>query len=828
MLSKHETLLWQEPESPERSNFQFAAFSTATQQLPPIAVAAPPQPQSSATGFHINLLYDASARAAPQSFRDGIQAAANILETTFSDNITVNLHIHYGGTGGGAFAGPDNGVLASYSTVRADLIDNATPGDHTFDALPNSFMIQGQSQIVVWNAEAKVLGLLPANDATSDDGSASFSTDINPNLLVGVALHELTHALGRVPSAQPDIFDLFRFITTGVYLFDENSPALAPAYFSLDGGQTRLADYGVESDPSDFLNSGVQGDNDPFNEFYTWNTQQHLTIVDLQQMVALGYHVAGQPVAGADLTVSFSLTGATVNYRVANIGTADAAASGMGVFLSDDSTITTADSEMISSGAPALAAGAFVDGSLSLPSFVTPGLHYIGIIVDPGKEIAESNESNNLSAVVPIIFGDYNANSLNGSPGNDTILSMEGNDIIAPGAGNDSVAGGDGDDTISFGGNLTAADRVDGGDGADRIILQGDYATTPLVLAADTISNVEFLTMRAGTSYSLTTNNATVAAGQSFSVNASALGAANSLVFNGAAELDGRFIIQGGAGKDDITTGSGKDTIVAGAGTDVIHPGPGNDTVLGGDGNDYFSFGKYLTAADRIDGGAGTADEVAVQGNYANPLVFSATTMINVEYLMVRAGNNYAFTTHNATVAAGQTLTVNASALGAANTLVFNGAAESDGHFVILGGAGNDRMTGGNGGDTFTGGAGADSFVYTSAAQSTGSQYDTITGLDFAADRIDVPGAGGTINAIDSAIAAASLSSATFDSDLGAALSGNLGAHHALQMTANAGTLQGQSFLVVDLNGVAGYQAGQDLVIHLANATGSLATTDFI
>ena len=117
------------------------------------------------------------------------------------------------------------------------------------------------------------MGLLGANNTSTDDGSATFATDINPNLLVGVALHELTHAMGRVPyGPQPDIFDLFRFTSVGTRLFAGGTTAPA-AYFSVDGGNTKLADYGRTSDPSDFLNSGVQGSNDPFNEFYNGSTR---------------------------------------------------------------------------------------------------------------------------------------------------------------------------------------------------------------------------------------------------------------------------------------------------------------------------------------------------------------------------------------------------------------------------------------------------------------------------------------------------------------------------------------------------------------------------
>ena len=57
-------------------------------------------------------------------------AAANILEATFSDNITVNLHIHYGGTGGGALPRPIM-AFGKLRFVESDLIDECrTRGSH--------------------------------------------------------------------------------------------------------------------------------------------------------------------------------------------------------------------------------------------------------------------------------------------------------------------------------------------------------------------------------------------------------------------------------------------------------------------------------------------------------------------------------------------------------------------------------------------------------------------------------------------------------------------------------------------------------------------------
>src|ERR1700759_3914655 len=248
---------------------------------------------ATSAGLTINLVFDAAAMAAPQSFRDGITAAMQMICAVVTDHITLNLQIDYSGTGRGAFGGPSGGNYINYSTVRADLVNNASPGDTTFNSLPTGSTIAGQSSVAVWYSQEKLWGLISPT-GTEIDGTASFATDISPSLLVGVALHELTHAMGRVPYAgstgQADIFDFYRFTSAGNNLINGSSTAPA-AYFSLNGGITKLADYGQTSDPSDFLNSGIQGSTDPFNEFYSNNTQQSLTAIDLKQLDALGFHL---------------------------------------------------------------------------------------------------------------------------------------------------------------------------------------------------------------------------------------------------------------------------------------------------------------------------------------------------------------------------------------------------------------------------------------------------------------------------------------------------------------------------------------------------------
>lgn len=286
-----------------------AGFSSAASMASPAAMSSAAAPSvtvsstivgssvhalvASSTGFSLNLIFDAGT---PTSFQSSIQQAASILASTLYDKITVNLNIHYSGSGGGASANGDGNVIEPLSTVTNALKANASPGDTVFNGLPTGSSVQGQSSVMVWNAEAKALGLINPNDTTTVDGHATFSTDIDPSAIVGVALHELTHAMGRVPElygSPPDIFELFRFTQAGDRLFEPYFPGFsAPAaYFSLDGGNTKIADYGEDSDPSDFLNTGVQGPNDPFNEFYDpGSTLQSLTAVDKTQLDVLGFH----------------------------------------------------------------------------------------------------------------------------------------------------------------------------------------------------------------------------------------------------------------------------------------------------------------------------------------------------------------------------------------------------------------------------------------------------------------------------------------------------------------------------------------------------------
>jgi Ca2+-binding RTX toxin-like protein len=439
------------------------------------------------------------------------------------------------------------------------------------------------------------------------------------------------------------------------------------------------------------------------------------------------------------------------------------------------------------------------------------------------------------------VSGSPNDDALAGSTGDDTFLLEEG--------GNDSAQGDAGNDRFFMGAAFGALDQINGGVGDDLVALNGDYSAG-VILGATTLSSVEKITLAAGHSYGLTTNDANVAAGEVLTVSGLSLGAGDVLSFDGSAESDGSFIIRGGAGNDRITGGGGADTFNLTKG--------GDDSVHGGAGNDKFLPGATFNALDQFDGGAGN-DQVALNGDYSAGVTLGATTLSNIETITLAAGHSYALTTNDANVAAGKVLTVSGVSLGAGETLNFDGSAESDGAFIIYGGKGADVISGGsqadyidgaegdnqinglggndtligcdnvdtiNGGpgndyiigessaDVLDGGAGSDIFEYDFVLDSTSVNFDTIIGFNANEDLFVlfpfIP------SGVNTPVTLGTLSAATFDTDLATAIAADqLYPDQAVLFTPNSGDYAGKMFLIVDWNGTAGYQASQDLVIYL-------------
>ncbi len=426
------------------------------------------------------------------------------------------------------------------------------------------------------------------------------------------------------------------------------------------------------------------------------------------------------------------------------------------------------------------------------------------------KFIFEGSRETNGSFTV---FGGLGEDKISAGAMNDTIDAGAGDDKIdLSHGGDDKISGGDGNDHIVAGAALTAADRIDGGAGGDQLVLNGNYSSG-IVFGATTMINVESVRLSVGHSYNLTMSDANVLG--SFAVLASELGAGDTLTFSGSAETNGKFVVSAGAGNDHLTGGAGNDKFELALG--------GDDFASGGAGDDTFVLGAALNASDRLDGGSGF-NTLSLDGDYSAGIVLGSPTVTHIQRVQLASGHSYSLS--DTFLSDSGHLQIQGGSLGAGDALFFDGSAgdalelhSGAGNDHLIGSGGLDRIVGGNGADTITGGSGNDLFVYGQASESTGLNYDTITDFTSRADKIALPGKlfAGFVSPVNHGV-----SNATFDSDL-AAVATNMGNHQGVLFTVSSGDLAGKEFLVVDLNGVAGYQSGGDLVIHLANGAPVMA-----
>jgi Ca2+-binding RTX toxin-like protein len=390
-----------------------------------------------------------------------------------------------------------------------------------------------------------------------------------------------------------------------------------------------------------------------------------------------------------------------------------------------------------------------LDGGAGADTMAGAGGNDIYIVDDAGDVVTEGGGAGTdeirtslagyqLAANVEILtYTGGGTASLRGNSGNNTVAGGGGGDLLdLRDGGNETASGGDGDDGFYMGAALNAADVIDGGAGTnDQMGLQGDYSAG-LTLAAGTLANLEVLALMSGSdtrfgesgaarySYSITTDDANIAASRMLTFNANGLLAGENFTLSAAVEIDGSVRTFGGMGVDLITGGQASDGF-------------------------FFGAGRWGDS-DRVDGQGGS-DQLGFQGDHsgANALAFGASQLAGIETLVLISASDtrfggsgtrfsYEVTMDQGNVAGGAAMTINANMLLADETLTFNGAAETDGRFtifsgagadVIVGSGGNDRIWGRGGADTLTGGSGNDSFAYASASDSRAGGIDEILDL---------------------------------------------------------------------------------------------------
>lgn len=415
--------------------------------------------------------------------------------------------------------------------------------------------------------------------------------------------------------------------------------------------------------------------------------------------------------------------------------------------------------------------------------------------------------------------------TITGGAGDDTVNVQSGWHTIVDNThgGNDKVTGSaQGQTDVLFGATFTADDIVRG-DHFTTISLAGDYSAG-IVLNGSHVSDLALIYLQTGFDYNVTLQGdvgggnsggmeigslGTAVAGHTMTIDASALTTQTDF---GIVGFDS-FHIKG-------SNGGGNYVLTSTAASSLI----------GGSGSDNISWSGFASG-DSVDGGGG-ADVLGITFNGT----LTSSMIQNVPGLNL---NNSNVTLDDSLIAAGKQI-----AIAAMGTSTVDGSAETDGTIAftaegnntLIGGSGDDSVYQSTGTLTFTGGGGSDTItmspffpasgtlVYHAASESTGVNFDVVNFFNVNHNVFDMPKA---VTGIDATVSSGALTTANFDSDLAAAVNAaHLAAHHAVEFTPTTGDYDGYTFLIVDLNGHAGYQAGLDVVLTI-NANGALSTANF-
>jgi hypothetical protein len=251
--------------------------------------------------MQIDFSFDPSTSSAPAGFTTALAFAAGVLDALIANPVTVNINVGWNEIGGAALGsgtvaegGPLAGTGMSYAALVAALTANASnpAARQELASLPATAPPQIASYYIA-PAQEKAWGLLPAT-ATKADGQVGFSSAFNysfdPNNqsaaglfeFIGIAEHEITHALGRIYGDGP--LELVDYAAPGVFA----SPNTG-GYFSIDGGKTNLGPFDAtpNGDTSDWAPPS-NGDSFEYLAFPGLNGV--LTPVDKTLMEVLGFN----------------------------------------------------------------------------------------------------------------------------------------------------------------------------------------------------------------------------------------------------------------------------------------------------------------------------------------------------------------------------------------------------------------------------------------------------------------------------------------------------------------------------------------------------------
>jgi serralysin len=212
------------------------------------------------------------------------------------------------------------------------------------------------------------------------------------------------------------------------------------------------------------------------------------------------------------------------------------------------------------------------------------------------------------------IFGDSNANRIDGLGGDDSIDGDPGNDTISGGPGTNTLFGNTGVDTLVINGTITSKTRLsateirvigttggiafdDRASGFEQVLENGVLKSIAFFMGETATNNVQ-QTVIAETSVVAKIN--ALVAGQTLNGNGNANTISGEAGSDDIAGLGGNDTLNGRGGDDCLFGGTGVDRLNGGTGDDTLDGGPGLDNLTGGPGKDTFVFSSALANSSDV------------------------------------------------------------------------------------------------------------------------------------------------------------------------------------------------------------------------------------
>ena len=261
-----------------------------------------------ASALTINTIYSASVNNLGNAteVKAAFQRAIATYQNMFANPVTINLQVGWGELLGSpvtslGVAGMTGYGTYSYSQMQTMLRATSTSAsDQTAYANFAATSPIGAGTFTMTPAQAKAIGLAGASSAI--DGyvgfGAGYSFDFNRTDgitagaydFTGVALHEISHVLGRVSglgfsgATNGMAIDMFRYKAPGSTSFNYNEAA----YFSINAGQTNLATF--NSTGTADRDSWVSIPGDAFSAYATPGVVNDLSAADKIVMDVFGWN----------------------------------------------------------------------------------------------------------------------------------------------------------------------------------------------------------------------------------------------------------------------------------------------------------------------------------------------------------------------------------------------------------------------------------------------------------------------------------------------------------------------------------------------------------